>query len=525
MKKLEPRQIAKDIEKEIAAFKTTITTKVIGEIIEVGDGIAKVGGLSNARYAELLRFPKDTYGIALNLEKDAIGSVILGDYKHLKEGDQVEATGNLMTIPVGEALTGRVVDPLGRALDGKPEIRSAIRYPIERIAPGVIKRQPVKTPLQTGIKAIDSMIPIGRGQRELIIGDRSTGKSSIALTTIINQKGQKVICVYVAIGQKASFIARLVATLEKFDALDHSIIVAASANSPASLQFLAPYAGCAIGEYFADRGQDALVIYDDLSKHAWAYREMSLLLKRPSGREAYPGDIFYVHSRLLERAIKLNPKYGGGSLTALPIIETQAGDLSAYIPTNVISITDGQIYLEPDLFYAGVRPAINVGLSVSRVGGSAQIKAMKQVAGKLRLDFAQYRELAAFAQFSSDLDEVTQSQLDRGSRITEILKQGWDKPEPVEHQVVVIWAVSQGFLDEVEMDKIKQWEELFIEYLESKHPDILKEVRTKKELSENLAKKLGSATTKFNELNPSLLKPVEEEEGQETMSRKQETMK
>lgn len=514
MKKYTPSKIASDIAKEIAAFKTTVTTKTVGEIIEVGDGIAKVGGLTSARSAELLRFPKDTYGLALNLEKDALGCVILGDYKHLQEGQQVEATGKLLSIPVGEALIGRVVDPLGRPLDGKPEIRSQTRYPIERIAAGVIKRQPVKTPLQTGIKAIDSMIPIGRGQRELLIGDRSTGKSSIALTTIINQKGQKVICVYVAIGQKASFIARLVATLEKFAALDHSIIVAATANSPASLQFLAPYSGCAIAEYFTDRGRDALVIYDDLSKHAWAYREMSLLLKRPSGREAYPGDIFYLHSRLLERAIKLNPKYGGGSLTALPIIETQAGDLSAYIPTNVISITDGQIYLEPDLFYAGVRPAINVGLSVSRVGGSAQIKAMKQVSGRLRLDFAQYRELAAFAQFSSDLDTATQRQLDRGSRITEILKQGWDKPEPVEHQVVVIWAVSNGHLDEVEMDKIKQWETLYLEYLESKHPGIIKEIKTRKELSEALIKKLGTATTRFNELNPSLLKPVEEEDSE-----------
>lgn len=512
MKKLIPAQVAKDIEQEIAAFKTTLTTKTIGEIIEVGDGVAKVGGLSNARYAELLKFPGETYGLALNLEKDAIGAVILGQFKHLKEGDQVEATTNLLTVPVGAALIGRVIDPLGRALDGKPEIRSSTRYPIERIAPGVIKREPVKTPLQTGIKAIDAMIPIGRGQRELIIGDRSTGKSSIALTTIINQKDQKVMCVYVAIGQKASFVARLVATLEKFDALDHSIVVVASANTPASLQYLAPYTGCAIGEYFADKGRDALVVYDDLSKHAWAYREMSLLLRRPSGREAYPGDIFYVHSRLLERAIKLNGEEGGGSLTALPIIETQAGDLSAYIPTNVISITDGQIYLEPDLFYAGVRPAINVGLSVSRVGGSAQIKAMKQVAGKLRLDFAQYRELAAFAQFSSDLDATTQNQLDRGARITEILKQGWDEPSPVEDQVAIIWAVSNGFLDEVDMDKIKLWEKAFIDYLESKHASLVKEIKTKKELPELLVRKLEKATVKFNELRPEFLRPLDEEE-------------
>ena len=512
MPKLSVTQISNQIEKEIAGFKTSIKTKTVGEIIEIGDGVAKVGGLSNAMYAELLEFPKSTFGLALNLEKNSLGAVILGNDKHLKEGDEVKSTGNLLTVPVGEELIGRVVDPLGRPLDGKPKIQTKKRYPIERIAPGVIKRQPVNTPLQTGIKAIDSMIPIGRGQRELIIGDRNTGKSSIPLTTIINQKKEKVICIYVAIGQKDSFVARFVATLEKFGALDYSIVVSSSANSPAALQFLAPYAGCAMGEYFADTGKDALVVYDDLSKHSWAYREMSLLLKRPSGREAYPGDIFYLHARLLERAVKLNSKNGGGSLTALPIIETQEGDVSAYIPTNVISITDGQIYLEPDLFYAGVRPAINIGLSVSRVGGAAQIKAMKQIASKLRLDFAQYRELAAFAQFSSDLDETTQSQLDRGARITEILKQDWDKPTSVEHQVLVIWAVTNGFVDEVEMAKINLWEEKYLQHMETKHSSLIKTIKTEKELSDKLEKQLQKATTKFNEANPALLKPLEETE-------------
>jgi len=511
MKKPTIDQIAKDIEKEIKSFDSQITTKTVGEIVEVGDGVAKIGGLSSARYAELLEFPKKTFGMALNLEKDSIGAIILGDDKHLKEGDQVKSTGKLLTIPVGEHLIGRVVDPLGRPLDGKPAISGKTQYPVERVAPGVITREPVTDPVQTGIKAIDSMIPIGRGQRELIIGDRSTGKSSIPLTTIINQKGQKMICIYVAIGQKASFIAQFVATLEKFKAMNHSIVVAASANTSAALQYIAPYAGCAIGEYFADNGKDALVVYDDLSKHAWAYREMSLLLKRPSGREAYPGDVFYLHSRLLERAMKLNKKHGGGSLTALPIIETQAGDLSAYIPTNVISITDGQIYLEPDLFYAGVRPAVNIGLSVSRVGGSAQTKAMKQVAGKLRMDFAQYSELAAFAQFSSDLDETTQAQLDRGARITEILKQGWDQPAKLEDQVLIIWAVTNGHLDEVEMDKIKDWETRFLEFMHTKHATTIKQMLTEKELSGKLVKKIEKAVTRFNELNPDLLKEIEEE--------------
>ena len=503
-------QIARDIEKEISSLKSPIQTKAVGEIIEVGDGIAKIGGLSSAMYAELLEFPGDTMGMALNLEKDSIGAIIMGESHHLKEGDQVKSTGKLLTVPVGEALIGRVVDPLGRPLDGKSEIITSTRYLIERIAPGVITRQPVNTPVQTGIKAIDSMIPIGRGQRELIIGDRKTGKSSIAITTIINQKKENMVCIYVVIGQKASFVARLVATLEKYGAMKHTIIVAATASAPAALQFLAPYSGCAMGEYFADTNKDALIIYDDLSKHAWAYREISLLLKRPSGREAYPGDIFYLHSRLLERACKLNSKFGGGSLTALPIVETQAGDVSAYIPTNIISITDGQIYLEPDLFYAGIRPAINVGLSVSRVGGAAQIKAMKQVAGKLRLDFAQYSELAAFAQFSSDLDETTQSQLDRGARITEILKQGWDEPISVEDQILVIWAVTNGYVDDVDMAKIKIWEKTYLEYMHSKHPTIPDEIKQEKKLEEKIVKKLDAASQKFNESHPELLKIVEE---------------
>lgn len=515
MKKLSVSQVSKAIEKQITSFKTTVETKTVGEIIDIQDGVASVGGLSSCMYGEVLEFPKNTSGIALSLEKDSVGAVILGDYQHLKEGAQVKSTGRLLTVPVGPELLGRVVDPLGRPLDGKPKIRSKTNYPIERIAPGVISRQPVDTPLQTGIKAIDSIIPIGRGQRELIIGDRSTGKSAIALTTIINQRKQNIACIYVAVGQKSSFIARLVATLEKFSALDHSIIIAASASTPASLQFLAPYTGCAMGEYFADLGKDALVIYDDLSKHAWAYRELSLLLKRPSGREAYPGDIFYLHSRLLERAVRLNSKHGGGSLTALPIIETQAGDLSAYIPTNVISITDGQIYLEPDLFNAGVRPAINVGLSVSRVGGAAQVKAMKQVAGQLRLDFAQYRELAAFSQFSSDLDEATQQQLDRGARITEILKQSWDEPTPLPDQVIIIWAVTKGHLDEVELDKIKDWESQFCKFIVSKYPSIITEIKKKLEISESLEKKLVKAATRFNQLNPKLLKPIDEEKGEE----------
>lgn len=452
-------QISDRIAQEINRFKLVPEARDVGEILEIGDGIALVSGLSDVALGEIVEFPQDSFGLAFNLARHSVGVIILGSYTHLKEGDTVKATGRLLQVKVGPKLLGRVIDPLGQPLDDKPVPALTQSLPLESVAPGVIAREPVSTPLQTGIKAIDAMIPIGRGQRELIIGDRGIGKSAIALSAIINQKGQGVPCIYVAIGQKASFIAQTLATLERFGALDHTIVVAAPASAPASLQYLAPYAGTAIGEYFAGSGQDALIVYDDLSKHAWAYRELSLLLRRPSGREAYPGDIFYLHSRLLERAVKLNPAHGGGSLTALPIIETQAGDLSAYIPTNVISITDGQIYLEPDLFYAGTRPAINVGLSVSRVGGSAQIKAMKQVAGKLRLELAQYRELAAFAQFSTDLDPATKATLDRGSRLSAILIQNWDDPWPVEDQILILWAVTSGHADQIPLDQIPHWQD------------------------------------------------------------------
>ncbi|OGY18393.1 MAG: F0F1 ATP synthase subunit alpha [Candidatus Chisholmbacteria bacterium RIFCSPLOWO2_01_FULL_50_28] len=494
---------------KVEAETTELKTESVGVVESAGDGVAMVRGLYKVMYNELLLFPKKTFGLAVNLEENRIGTIILGEHKHIKEGDLVHTTGRLLSVPVGNAFIGRVIDPLGFPLDGKPKPKETEFYPLERLAPGVIEREPVHVPLQTGVKAIDSMIPIGRGQRELIIGDRGTGKSSLPITTIINQKGSGVVCIYVVIGQRASFVAKLVSILEQFDALDHTIIVAATAADPATLQYIAPYAGCALGEYFAYNGRDALVIYDDLTKHAWSYRELSLLLHRPSGREAYPGDIFYLHSRVLERACKLNKKRGGGSLTALPIVETQAGDLSSYIPTNIISITDGQIYLEPDLFYAGVRPAINVGLSVSRVGGAAQAKAMKRVAGKLRLDLAQYRELAAFAQFASDLDPKTQSQLERGARITEILKQGWDEPAPLEHQVVIIWAATNGFLDPVKKDQCRQWERLFIQYLDTAHPEILEHLRQIPEMTGELEDELTKAATTFNAIESGLM--LEEE--------------
>jgi F-type H+-transporting ATPase subunit alpha len=505
-------KISRQILKQISRFKLDIKKENIGTILQVGDGVAAISGLPNAMYNELLLLPQNTLGLALNLKPDRVEAVILGSSQHLKAGDTAKSTGQLLTIPVGENLISRIIDPLGQPLDGKPKPISQESYPLERIAPGVIKRKPVNIPVQTGIKAIDSIIPIGRGQRELIIGDRNTGKSSIPITTIINQKGQKLICIYVAIGQKESFIARTASTLEKFGCFDHTIIVAAAASVSPTLQYLAPYAGCAIGEYFAYNGQDALVVYDDLTKHAWAYRELSLLLRRPSGREAYPGDIFYLHSRLLERACKLNPKNGGGSLTALPIIETQAGDISSYIPTNVISITDGQIYLEPDLFHAGVRPAINIGLSVSRVGGAAQLKAMKKVAGKLRLDLAQYRELAAFAQFSSDLDPQSQAMLERGTRVTEILKQNWDQPMPVEQQIIVIWAVTNGFIDKVETSQVKEWEKRFLAYIESAQPEIISELERNQELSDKLVQKLSQAASTFNDINPELIIEEQKEE-------------
>jgi F-type H+-transporting ATPase subunit alpha len=454
--------------KQLASITPTTTTSNVGTILSVGDGVATVSGLSGVMMNEIIRLPGGVAGLALSLLKDTISVVILGEYSHMREGDQVSATGKILSVPVGPNFLGRVVNALNQPLDGKPAPKEAAIYPVEHVAPGVITRQRVSQPVQTGIIAIDAMIPVGRGQRELIIGDRGIGKSSIAITTIMNQKGQNLKCIYVTIGQKRSFVAQLQNTLEKYGAMEYTTIVAATASDPAAMQFLAPYTGAALGEYYADHGEDALIIYDDLSKHAWAYREISLLLRRPSGREAYPGDVFYLHSRLLERACRLNKEYGGGSLTALPIIETQAGDVSAYIPTNVISITDGQIYLESDLFNSGFKPAINSGLSVSRVGGDAQIKAMKKVAGRLRLDLAQYRELAAFSQFASDLDAKTKAQLDQGARVSEILKQGWDEPLPVEKQVVLIWAVTEGYAKTIELKHMGEWKKALLVYLDSK---------------------------------------------------------
>ena len=451
--------------KDPKSFGAPIKPISIGEILSIGDGVAKVSGLNDAMMSELIEFPGGTQGLALSLQMTEVGVVLLGPYSHLKSGDQVVSTGRILSIPVGPNFLGRIVNPLGVALDGASDPVGKEIYPIERFASGVITRQHVSQPLQTGIIAIDSMIPIGRGQRELIIGDRGVGKSSIAITTIINQAKEGVKCIYVTIGQKRSFVAQLVNTLKEFEAMEYTTIVAATASDPASMQFLAPYAGAALGEYYAMHGQDALIIYDDLSKHAWAYREISLLLRRPSGREAYPGDVFYLHSRLLERACRLSKEYGGGSLTALPIIETQAGDVSAYIPTNVISITDGQIYLEADMFNSGFKPAVNVGLSVSRVGGDAQIKAMKKVAGRLRLDLAQYRELAAFSQFASDLDAKTKASLDKGARVSEILKQGWNEPFSVSVQVVLIWAVTEGYANKILLKNMAQWRDSFLSYL------------------------------------------------------------
>ena len=487
--------LVSQIEKEIKGLKFKAQRQNVGVVAEIGDGVARIEGLSDVQYSELIDFGKGIFGLALNLEQYNVGAVIFGDFTLIKEGDLVKTTGSILQVPVGEGLIGRVVDALGNPIDGKGPIKTKNRYPVEKIAPGVITRQSVNTPLQTGIKAIDSMIPVGRGQRELIIGDRNTGKTTIAVDTIINQKD--VICIYVAIGQKTSKVAQLVAKLSELGAMEHTIVVSASASDSATMQYLAPYAGCAMGEYFMDQGKDALIIYDDLSKHAWAYRQMSLLLRRPSGREAYPGDVFYLHSRLLERAAKLNKDYGNGSLTALPIIETQANDVSAYIPTNVISITDGQIYLEPDLFFAGFRPALNVGISVSRVGGAAQTKAMKTVAGKLRLDLAQFRALQAFAQFSSDLDPATKAQIERGKRITEILKQPPYSPVSVEEQVVSLWAVTNGFLDEVEVEKAREFEQKYIVHLRLREKKLLSEIAEKKELDEKMIKELEKVTKEF----------------------------
>jgi len=494
-------EITKIIREQIEEYQAGVEISEIGSVISVGDGIARVYGLEKVMAGELLEFPKGVMGLALNLEETQVGVVLLGDYTEIREGDQVRRTRRIMEVPVGEALVGRVVNALAQSIDGKGAITTDQRAPIERLAPGVIDRQPVKEPLQTGIKAIDSMIPIGRGQRELIIGDRQTGKTAVAVDAIINQKGQNVICVYVAIGQKRSTVAQLVKTLEENGAMEYSIVVSASASDPAPMQYLAPYAGCAIGEYFRDSKRHALCIYDDLSKHAAAYREISLLLRRPPGREAYPGDVFYLHSRLLERAAKLNNEKGGGSLTALPIIETQAGDVSAYIPTNVISITDGQIYLESDLFNSGVRPAVNTGLSVSRVGGNAQIKAMRQVAGSLRLDMAQFRALAAFAQFGSDLDKATAAQLNRGQRLTEVLKQDQYVPLPVEKQVAIIYAGTKGLLDDLEVADVRPFEQTFYRFLDTSHGALLQKIRDRKavddEIKGELEKVIKEAKEKF----------------------------
>lgn len=487
---LRPEEISSVIKEQINKYSTKLEVSDVGTVIQVADGIARIHGLAKAMQGELLEFPGDVYGMVLNLEEDNVGAVLLGDKKNISEGDTVKTTGRVVEVPVGDALTGRVVNALGQPIDGKGPITTDTFRRIERVAHGVIERKSVDTPLQTGIKAIDAMIPIGRGQRELIIGDRQTGKTSIAVDTIINQKGQNVHCIYVAIGQKASTVASIVKTFEDYGAMDYTTVVVSTASDLAPLQYIAPYSGCAIGEEWMERGEDVLVVYDDLTKHAAAYRTLSLLLKRPPGREAYPGDVFYLHSRLLERASRLSDDLGGGSLTALPIIETQAGDVSAYIPTNVISITDGQIYLETEMFNAGFRPAINAGLSVSRVGGSAQIKAMKKIAGPIRVELAQYRELASFAQFGSELDEATKNQLAQGERIREILKQPNYKPMAVEYQIIIIFAATKKLLLDVPTDKVLEFQGKLFRFVESKHPEIAAEIRDKKEISEDLAKRL-----------------------------------
>ncbi|MBW2122038.1 MAG: F0F1 ATP synthase subunit alpha [Deltaproteobacteria bacterium] len=496
---IKAEEISRVIEEQIRGYQREIDVSETGVVLSVGDGIARIHGLENCMAGELLEFPHNVFGMVLNLEEDNVGAALLGEDFLIKEGDLVKRTKRIVEVPVGEALVGRVVNALAHPIDGLGPIESDEFRGVERKAPGVVVRQPVKEPLQTGLKAIDSMIPIGRGQRELIIGDRQTGKTALAIDTIINQKGTDVICIYVAIGQKQSTVAQVVDRLRSFGAMDYTIVVSATASESAPMQFIAPYAGCAMGEYFRDNGRHALVIYDDLSKHAWAYRQMSLLLRRPPGREAYPGDIFYLHSRLLERAANLSDGLGGGSLTALPVIETQAGDVSAYIPTNVISITDGQIYLETDLFYSGVRPAVNVGLSVSRVGGNAQIKAMKQVAGSLRLDLAQYREMAAFAQFGSDLDKATQAQLARGSRLVEVLKQGQYQPLPVEKEVVIIYAGVNGWLDDIPVESIAKFEKELYDFLDTKYPEIGRAIGEKKELDDQIQEKLDGILQEFKE--------------------------
>jgi F-type H+-transporting ATPase subunit alpha len=492
-------EISRLIREQIGGFSPDVDVAEVGTVASVGDGIAQLHGLERAMAGEMIEFPHGVYGIALNLEEESVGSVLLGDYTAIKEGDTVRRTNRIISVPVGEALLGRVVNAVGQPLDGKGAIATDKTSPIERLAPGVVERQGVREPLQTGLKAIDSMVPIGRGQRELIIGDRQTGKTAVVVDTIINQKGLDVICIYNAIGQKQSTIAQVVRTLEEHGAMEYTIVVAAAASEPAPMLYISPYAACAMGEFFRDSGRHALVIYDDLSKHAQAYREISLLLRRPPGREAYPGDVFYLHSRLLERAAKLNDELGGGSLTALPIIETQAGDLSAYIPTNVISITDGQIFLETDLFHQGVRPAINVGNSVSRVGGAAQIKAMRQVAGTLRLELAQYRALAAFAQFGSDLDKASQAQLHRGVRLVEILKQLQYQPLPVEKQVAILFAGTNGLLDDIPVAEVERWEQEFDRFLETRHPGLLTTIAEKKTVDDEAKRTLTEAIKEFNQ--------------------------
>ena len=500
---VKPEEIASIIKQQIEQFGAAVTAVEVGTVVAAGDGIARIYGLRNAMYSELLEFPGGVMGMALNLEEDTVGAIIMGEYTAIKEGDEVRCTGRIIQVPVGDGLIGRVVDPLGQPLDGKGPVPSDKVRPVERIAPNVVMRQSVNTPVHTGIKSIDAMIPIGRGQRELIIGDRFTGKTAICLDTIIAQKGKDLICIYVAIGQQASKVAQVIGILEEHGAMGHTVVVAANASDPAALQYIAPYAGCAVGEEFMEQGKEALVIYDDLSKHAWAYRQMSLLLRRPPGREAYPGDVFYLHSRLLERAAKLAPEFGGGSLTALPIIETQAGDVSAYVPTNVISITDGQIYLESDLFMAGIRPAINAGLSVSRVGGAAQTKSMRQVAGGMRLGLAQYRELAAFAQFgTAELDPATRRQLDLGQRLTEVLKQPQFQPLSLAQEVTIIYAAVNGYLNDVEAPKVRAFEEAFHRFVESNHPEIVKEIEEKKIIEPATEEKLKAAIQQFKETVP-----------------------
>ena len=499
MAQIKADEITKLIREQIDNYETKIAVDEVGTVMSIGDGIARVYGLDKVMAGELLSFPHNVAGLAMNLEEDQVGVVLLGEYTEIEEGDEVKRTGRIMSVPVGDALVGRVVNSLGIPIDDKGPVATDQYIPLERLAPGVIDRQPVKEPMATGLKAIDSMIPIGRGQRELIIGDRQTGKTAVALDTIINSKGRDLICIYCAIGQKRSSVAQVVKTLEDFGAMEYTIVVSASASDPAPMQYIAPYAACAMGEYFRDNGKHALCIYDDLSKHAVAYREISLLLRRPPGREAYPGDVFYLHSRLLERAAKLSKEKGGGSLTALPIIETQAGDVSAYIPTNVISITDGQIYLETDLFNSGVRPAVNVGLSVSRVGGSAQIKAMRQVAGTLRLDLAQYRELAAFSQFGSDLDKATQAQLARGQRLTEILKQGQYQPLPFSKQILIIYAGTQGLLDDMPVDQLHDFEKGLYTYVETTNPGVLSAIDEKKVLDDDLRGAMTKVIKEFKE--------------------------